>query len=57
MLWLGLLWGRGSFVPLVLLLIGVASMAVRGIWPGFALGVFIGLGVSLLLIGACFAAF
>src|SRR3954470_12582874 len=53
--WISLAGLRGNITLLVLLLIVAVVLAVRGIWRGFALGVFIGAGLSLLLIGACIA--
>jgi hypothetical protein len=55
--WLSLGFFRAGLGPLVLLLVAAVIMAVKRIGRGFALGVFIGLGVTLLLVGACFAIF
>ncbi len=45
---------RGSAILMVLLLVAALVMAIKGKIRGFALGVFIGLGLTLLLAGACF---
>jgi hypothetical protein len=46
---------RGSPVFIVLLVGLAIVLALTRTWRGFALGVFIGVGLTLLLIGACFA--
>jgi hypothetical protein len=55
--WLSLTVFRAGLGLLVLLLVAAVIMAVKRVWRGFALGVFIGAGLTLLLIGACFAIF
>ena len=54
--WLSLA-ASGGVSLLVLLLIAAIFMATKGLWRGFALGVLIGVGLTLPLVGACFAFF
>lgn len=55
--WLSLSLRSSSPALIVLLVIGAIVLAVMGKWRGFALGVFIGVGLTLLLIGICLATF
>lgn len=55
--WLSLSIRSSSPVLIVLLVIGAIVLAVTGKWRGFALGIFIGVGLTLLLVGICLATF
>jgi hypothetical protein len=48
---------RGNPLLFALFLCATIYLALKRLWRGFALGVLIGLGVTLLLVGACFAVF
>ena len=49
------LQARVGLTLVLALIVGAIVLAVQGKWRGFALGVFIGVGLTLLAIGACFA--
>jgi hypothetical protein len=55
--WFSLMVGRFGLMTMIALIIGAIALAVSGKWRGFALGVLIGAGLTLLLVGACFAMF
>ena len=55
--WLSLAFGRGNFTLLVLLVIIAIVMAITRTGRGFPLGVLIGVGLTLLGVGACFLLF
>lgn len=55
--WISLSLRFRSVGPVVLLVIIALGLAVAGKWRGFALGVFLGVGLTLLLVGLCLASF
>ena len=52
--WLSLM-ARMGFTLVLGLIVAAIVLAVQGKWRGFALGVFLGIGLTLLAVGACFA--
>ena len=55
--WLSLAFRRAGLSPLVLLVIIAIIMAITRTGRGFPLGVLIGVGLTLLGVGACFLLF